>query len=326
VVDLDALALKAAALVPKPQDGKDAPAVDVEAIAKRAAALVPVPANGKDAPPVDVEALAVKAAALIQKPADGKHGQDGKPGRDGTSVTPEDLEPLIQRQIAKAISTLPTPRDGKDGRDGTSVSAAEIVPMVHAEVVKAVSAITVLKGETGEPGKPGERGPEGPAGRDGRDGAQGIQGERGQDGRDGQDGAVGPPGETGQQGRTGEKGEPGQDGVGFDDADLVVDEATKSVVLRFTKGDVVKDRPVPVPLYWDVYSDAQTYRKGNIVTRGGSMWMALLDEVKGVRPDDKTDAERRAWRLCVQRGKEGKAGPVGQRGLPGQDLRWERDG
>ena len=105
--------------------------------------------------------------------------------------------------------------------------------------------------------------------------------------------------------------------------DVVVDEAQKAVVLQFRKGDVVKSVPVPMPMWWGTYSDAETYRKGNVVQRGGSGWIAMKDGVKGIRPDDKTTEGLGAWRLFIQRGKEGKPGPRGETGAPGRDMRWE---
>ncbi len=275
--DLDRLAIKAAALVTPPRDGRDAAPVDFEAVVAKAVSLMPTPKDGKDgkdAPPVDMDAIAVKAAALV-----------------------------------------PRAIDGRDGRDGASLT--ELLPVIQGEVTKAVSAIPVLKGETGE------RGPEGPAGRDGRDGAVGPQGERGQDGRDGKDGDLGPMGPTGPKGDQGDHGAPGRDGMGFEDAELVFDETQKTAVLRLSRGDLVKEAVFPVPVYTDVYSDEQTYRKGHMVTRGGSLWMALRDDLKGIRPGDETADSVKAWRCCVSRGKEGKQGKDGRQGLPGRDLRWE---
>lgn len=126
-IDVDAIAQKAAALIEKPKDGKDA-TVDVDAIAKQAAALVPVPkdgANGKDAT-VDLEAVALKAAALVPKPADGK---------DGRSVSLDDVLPHVQSSVSKALAELPKPRDGRD------VEIVTVQTLVDAAVVKAVAAL-----------------------------------------------------------------------------------------------------------------------------------------------------------------------------------------
>ena len=45
---------------------------------------------------------------------DGEAGKDGVDGKDGTSVTLEDVAPLIE----EAVKLIPVPENGKDGRDG----------------------------------------------------------------------------------------------------------------------------------------------------------------------------------------------------------------
>lgn len=147
-------------------------------------------------------------------------------------------------------------------------------------------------------------------GLDGATGPRGLEGSPGRDGRDGVS-VAGPPGEK------------GADGLGFDDLDLVVDEARKTWVFRASRGDVVKEWVLPLPLDEGTYSDSETYRKGNSVTKGGAVYIAKLDQVKGIEPGNGTPESATAWRLIVARGKEGKQGREGKQGLPGKDLRWE---
>jgi hypothetical protein len=305
-VDVHGIATKAAALLPVPRDGRDAAPVDFEAVVAKAVSMIPVPKDGKDAPPVDVDAVVAKAVALIPP------SKDGKDGKDAPAV---DLDAVA----VKAAALVPRAADGRDGRDG--VSLAELVPVIQGEVTKAVSAIPVPKdgepGPQGPPGPAGDRGPEGPSGRDGRDGvgSVGPQGERGQDGRDGEIGPMGPTGPKGEQGPMGETG------LGLDDLDLVVDEARKTWVFRASRGGVVvKEWAVPVPLDVGTFSETQSYRRGNSVTKGGSIYIAQRDGLQGVTPGDGTVESGKAWRLSVARGKEGKQGKPGP---PGRDLRWE---
>ncbi len=75
--------------------------------------------------------------------------------------------------------------------------------------------------------------------------------------------------------------------------------------------------------YRGIYEDAATYDRNNVVTRGGGMWVALRDGVKGITPGDGSLVSTGAWRLSVSRGKEGKQGKQGPQGAPGRDLRWE---
>ena len=55
--------------------------IDLDAVAKEAAALVPVP----EIPEIDLDALAKEAAALVPVP-EVKHGRDGEPGRDAANL------------------------------------------------------------------------------------------------------------------------------------------------------------------------------------------------------------------------------------------------
>lgn len=314
-VDLDVVAMKAAALIPRPKDGKDA-TVDLDALAKQAAALVPPPKDGKDGEPIDeriVQVMVVdevtkriKDGALIgpmgptgpkgDRGDQGSQGEQGADGRDGASVDVEQVRAIIAQEVQKAAALLPRPKDGVGIESAVIDHEGVLLLGMTDGTTKSLGAVV---------GKPG------------RDGLPGVPGRSGADGLDGKPGAPGKDGKNGIDGR---------DGIGFDDFDLVIDEATKAAVIRFRKGSVVKDYPLPIPLHWGVYSDAETYRKGNVVTRGGSSWLAMLDTVKGIRPDDKTDDGQRAWRLIVQRGKPGTEGRPGPQGNPGRDLRWEDRG
>lgn len=112
-----------------------------EAVAKAVAQLPPA-RDGKDAEPVDVDAIVREVSAQIPAPKD---GADGQPG---ASVTIEDLRPLVEAEVAKAVAAIPKAADGEPGRDGRD----------------------------GQPGLPGRDG------QDGKDGADGLAGKDGADG------------------------------------------------------------------------------------------------------------------------------------------------
>jgi hypothetical protein len=57
------------------------------------------------------------------------------------------------------------------------------------------------------------------------------------------------------------------------------------------------------PEYLGVFQRAANYKKNQIVTWGGSMFWCLRD---GTQSEPDTDPQ--SWQLCVQRGREGKAG------------------
>lgn len=74
----------------------------------------------------------------------------GDDGKDGTSVTVEDVTPLIDVAVAKAVAAIPVPENGKDG---TSITLEDVAPIVSEAVRKAVSEIPApepgLRGEDG---------------------------------------------------------------------------------------------------------------------------------------------------------------------------------
>lgn len=121
------------------------------------------------------------------------------------------------------------------------------------------------------------------------------------DGRDGRDGTKGDDGKNGQDGAN------GQDGVGFDDM-TVEHDGERTVVLRFARGDQVKEFPVvfPVPIYRGVYRPDGAYVRGDEVTFGGSQWHC--NAATAEKPGDGSAA----WTLAVKRGRDGKDGGKGK--------------
>lgn len=100
-----------------------------------------------------VRAEVAVVVAALPKPKDGADGRDGKDGADGKDASVEDVAPVVERTVIKALADLPKPRDGRDGRDGESISLETIATLIASEVSKAVQAMP----------RPAD-------GRDGRDG------------------------------------------------------------------------------------------------------------------------------------------------------------
>ena len=75
------------------------------------------------------------------------------------------------------------------------------------------------------------------------------------------------------------------------------------------------------PVYRDVFKVSEKYEASDMVTSGGSVWMALKDNPEGKPGDVGAD-----WKLVVKRGRDGKdgkdgsEGPRGLPGAPGKDL------
>ncbi len=105
-------------------------------------------------------------------------------------------------------------------------------------------------------------------------------------------------------GKDGIDGEPGVDGLGFDDLAFEYD-GEKTAVLKFTRGELVKEHTLHMPIVIDrgVFSEGKEYAPGDGVTWAGSFWIA--QEKTNAKPDS-----RSSWRLAVKKGRDGKDGVV----------------
>lgn len=306
-VDVDAIATRAAALVPAPADGAPgAPGKDgergekgergdgvtlsdVEQLILRAVAAMPKPVDGKDAQPVDTALIVAEVLRQVPPPINGRDGADGADGAPGApgekgdpgqSVTAEQVAELVR----SAVAEIPAPRDGKDGRDGTdgkSFSLDEVRALVDAScaaAVKAAQAEWALDFERRAHGvleRAVERMP------------------RPKDGADGKD---------------------GRDAFNLDDLTVEHDGARK-VTLKFVRGDLVKsfDLRVPAVMYRGIYQAGDTYESGDLCTFGGSLWHCNAET------KDKPGEGSAPWSLCAKRGRDGKSGEPGKPGSPGRD-------
>lgn len=301
-IDLDSLAVKAAALVPAPvldrtvlrpdtkdvderitraittalaavpkavdgKDGKDGQSVDPEWVRKCIAeevARIPVPRDGKDGRDVDAAMLETIVSATVDRVLSGWE----RPA-DGKSLTPEDVAPLIQSEVTKAVAALPKAKDGR------GVHAAFITHAGDLALTFSDGAQEKVGPVVGAPGKDADM--------------EAIK-------KHAEDLVARIP-----LPKDGAPGKDGVDGLGIDDLDLIVDEQ-KGYVLRWANGSRVKEQPLLLPFDRGVYRPGVTYRKASLVTAQGSLWMALEDTSD--RPGDS-----KAWRLAVKRGRDGKDAP-----------------
>lgn len=255
------------------------------------------------------------------------------------SFVAKELAPLFKRldDLEKRIDSLPLPKDGKDADmnevrsiisdELKAVSEAvkaiqpapelpDIPKMIEIEVAartsddvirqivdeacRAVIAEIPLP-QDGKDGAPGADGKDGEPGRDGLDVKDLFRGEGGILVATMSDGRVKELGQfVGKDGENGVPGNDGADGVGFDDLSVDYD-GEKTVTLRFTKGENIKEFPLVLPVVIDrgVFSEGKTYSPGDGVTWGGSFWIA--QEETGEKPDT-----AKGWRLAVKKGRDGK--------------------
>lgn len=230
-----------------------------------------------------LQPLADRVKALeLREPQKGDPGKDGEPGKDG--------------------------KDGKDGVDGKSVAVNDVRPIIDEAVAARFERWAA---DVSMP-------------RDGVDGKDGIDGK---DGRDGQDGKsislddVRPilEAEVAKWALDFERraqdtlqraidkipapadGKDGIDGIGFDDM-TVVQTDDRNAVIRFVRGDVIKEFALTLPAIIDrgVYKEGELYQRGDAATWGGSLWIAQK-ETRAKPGED-------GWRLAVKKGRDGKDG------------------
>jgi len=329
--------------LPKVRDGKDADMVEVGQMIDR------VVARGLEAGATAREAGEAKimewARAYITEQFElclpkVRDGLDGQPGKDAVidwDYINEQLSAgmeMLREQLDKKIAALPKPEKGekgdkgdkgdpgepgKDGRhgtngiDGKSVSLDELRSAIADLVVKAIGDIPLPRSVVG-----------GFVNRDGRlhltysDGGTSDLGEIvGKDGRDCDMETV--KSLVSAYLATIEKPKDGKDGLGFDDLQLEFD-GERLVQLKFIRGEEAKifDLEFPTPLFKDIWKEGD-YKRGHIVVRDGSMWIAQKDtsSIPG-QPDSD-------WKLCTKRGRDGKDGKAGLKGEKGDPGRPGRD-
>lgn len=214
------------------------------------------------------------------------------PAEKGKDADPVEVAAQIAAEVERAVAALPAPQDGK------SITVEDVRPLIDEAVTKAVTLIPVPK-----------NGVDGKDGRNGLDAVKFFRDDKGHLIAVKSDGSTDDLGEyVGKDGSTGERGKDGADGVGFDDMDLV--ETEQGIMLRFTRGEIVKDFRLPIVTDRGVFKEGTEYRKGDGVTWGGSFWIA--QETTSEKPDI-----GKGFRLAVKRGRDGKDGTIKDLPKPG---------
>ena len=97
-----------------------------------------------------------------------------------------------------------------------------------------------------------------------------------------------------------------RDGFGFEDLSAQLADDERTLLLRFARGDAVKEFALTMPIVLDrgVFREGTAYACGDACTFGGSLWIAQADT------SAKPDAPTSGWRLAVKRGRDGKDGEL----------------
>ena len=254
------------------------------------------------------------------KELEARQPERGADGKDGTSVTIADVEPMLAEMVGRAVAAIPAPKDGADGKDAEPIDVHEVV----RELIACDEIKTILDPMTAEAvakhmaENPVQHGKDGAPGRDGKDGERGPQGEKGMDGSNGRDGldvkdlfradggrlvAVLSDGTTRDLGefvgKDGRDGLNGNDGADFTDCTIDYD-GERTITIR--SGSATITKTVPIPIDRGYYRDGMASEKGDIVTHDGNAWIAQRDtKAKPCR-------ESGDWRMLARRGRDGRDG------------------
>jgi hypothetical protein len=312
--DADADAIMAAARaavaeIPKAADGKDADLTVVATLVReeiaKALAVLPAPKDGKDADPAAILAAARAAVAELPRPADGKDADPEAiaaaakaavdalpPPQDGRSVTLEKVAPLVQEAVVKAVAAIPAPKDG------ASIALCDVMPHLRADVQKWFEALPRPKdGDSITLG----------------DVLPALESMQAKWELDFERRAMDFVQRMVDRFPKPKDGEDGRDGFGFDD--LSFEQLNERAgVIRFRRGDVVKEFPVAMAGFVDKgLWQEQQYEKGDGVTWDGNYWLAR--RATSAKPGTEgEDAGNNDWRVAVRKGRKGKDG------INGRDL------
>lgn len=201
-------------------------------------------------------------------------------GDPGQSVTPEDVAPMVAAEVAKAVAAIPAPKDGE------SVEIA--IEDITDAVLRAPGAIeaAVSKHLEANPPAPGKDGVGLAGAVIDRDGALVV---------------TLTSGETKNLGPV--VGRDGKDGADFTDFDIDYD-GDRTITIKGRGGEIT--RRVPVPLDRGYWREGMACEKGDIVTEGGSAWIARRDTKAKPALEHKDD-----WRLFARKGRDGRDGRNG---------------
>ena len=237
------------------EDIKSVPVPDLATMVEEVVAALHVPE-----PPQlpDIASMVSNAVAAIPPPQDGK------------SLTPDDVQPMLQQLVAasapvlpdvkalvsEAVAALPAVEPGRDGEDGRDALALEILPFIDEEKSYPRGSYATHNGGLWRAYEKthGMRGWECVV-----DGIAGVEIER-----------------SGQR-------------------------RFNLTVNRASGGSETKSFDVPVMIYQGVFKSGQEYLPGDTVTWGGSLWHC--DEQTQDKPGE---TGSKGWTLATKRGRDGR--------------------
>ncbi|TYD48254.1 phage gp6-like head-tail connector protein, partial [Cronobacter sakazakii] len=240
--DFGAMVEEAVAALPAPELPQ---LPDIASMVSEAVANIPPPENGKSLTPVDVQ-------PMLQEMVDKAFGAIPTP-KDGKDYDPAVLKQAVEEAVSNAVANLPPPEPGENGRDAL---ALEILPFIDEEKSYPRGSYATHNGGLWRAYEKthGMRGWECVV-----DGVAGVEIERSEQRR----------------------------------FTLTVNRASGS--------SETKSFDVPVMIYKGVFKSGQEYLPGDTVTWGGSLWHC--DEQTQDKPGE---TGSKGWTLATKRGRDGR--------------------
>lgn len=253
---------------------------DLAEIVRAAAALVAPGKDGASVDPADLQRLVAEEVKKLPAPT------------DGLSVTVDDVRPLIDEQVAEAVSQIPPAEPGKDGE---SISPDQIRAMIDDAVSRAVTQLQLPS--DGAPGRDALDIEILPEIDEAKSYVRGTYAKH-----------------LGGLWRTFERttGLKGWECIVEGIAALRIEQNGErgiKAIAQLSSG-VVQEASMAIEtmIYRGVFTP-EAYAKGDTVTWGGSLWHC--DEQTSDKPGEPGS---KGWRLAVKKGRDGKDG------INGKDL------
>lgn len=94
----------------------------------------------------------------------------------------------------------------------------------------------------------------------------------------------------------------GRDALPLESFDISMGEDGRTLTVKMQAGDSVQEKSIRLPVLLDrgAYSAEKSYEAGDVVSHGGSMWIASSE------PGGAPGLGGNGWRLAVKRGRDGK--------------------
>ena len=265
--------------IPKPKDGEPGKSITIEDVLPLINSEIEElrVTLGKEVEQIVADELPDRLSMAVAALPPAEIGPTGPAGPPGKDADMESLLAAINLEVSKTVAAIPEAKDGKDGKDGVGLANA----LINRD---GNLILTLTNGNYQDVGH-----------------VVGLD-------VDMDDVITTIKNEVA-------KIQPPKDGLGFEDMTAIEEDG--ETILRFQRGDLIKDFPLGIPTYQGVWTEKE-YKRGACVTWGGSVWHALK------KTSSKPAETNSDWKMAVKRGRDGlSAFDVAKKnGFKGSERDW----